>query len=77
MLGIISKPSLLKPHRYEVGHEGEYVKLTLGNTTITMRYEDAITLSQHLRVHGKAAKREAGDQSRHWHAVAILNGAPE
>lgn len=77
MFSILSRPSVLKPHRYSVAHEGDLVALTIGNTTIKMRYEDAITLSQHLRVHGKAAKRAAGDQSRHWSAVAIMGGAPE
>jgi hypothetical protein len=77
MFGIISRPSLLKPSRVKVEHEGELVVLEINGTRIKMGYENAITLSQWLRVHGKAAKRFAGDGSRHWHAVAVLSGAPE
>lgn len=50
------------------------VKLSIGNTDIRMPYETAIQLSQWLRVRGKQAKRTAGDMSRHWSALAILDG---
>lgn len=77
MFGIRVKPSLLKPTKVQVTTEGEYVLLTIGNNTMRMSYEHAITLSQWLRVRGKEAKRFAGDGSRHWHALAIANGAPD
>lgn len=50
------------------------VTLSIGNSTIKMPYETAIQLSQWLRVRGKEAKRRAGDMSRHWSAVAVLEG---
>lgn len=77
MFNILSRPAVLKPHKVSVSTDGDYVLLTLGNSTMRMRYEDAITLSQWLRVRGKEAKRFAGDASRHWHGIAIANGAPE
>ena len=77
MLGIFSKPAVLKPHKVTVVTDGEYVLLTIGNSQMRLRYEDAITLSQWLRVRGKEAKRFAGDVSRHWHGIALANGAPE
>lgn len=77
MFNILSRPTVLKPHKVSVVCDGEYVLLTIHNTTMRLRYEDAITLSQWLRVKGKEAKRFAGDVSRHWHGIAIANGAPE
>ena len=65
------------PHHVAVSTDGEFVVLEIGNSRMKMGYEDAITLSQWLRVRGKQAKQFAGDMSRHWHAVAVLNGAPE
>lgn len=53
---------------------GELVRLSIGNADIDMPYETALQLSQWLRVRGKQAKRLAGDQSRHWSAIAILDG---
>jgi hypothetical protein len=77
MFGIVRKPTVLKPHKVAVIADGEFVVLTIGNSSMRMRYEDAIALSQWLRVRGKEAKRFAGDVSRHWHGIAIANGAPE
>jgi hypothetical protein len=77
MFGIRSKPSLLKPSRVLVECEGELVVLEINGTRMKMSYENAITLSQWLRVRGKEAKRFSGDMSRHWHGIAVLNGAPE
>lgn len=65
---------LLSRQRIAVAVEGEMVKLSIGNADIRMPYETAIQLSQWLRVRGKEAKRTAGDMSRHWSAVAILDG---
>lgn len=65
---------LLSRQRLTVEVEGEMVKLSIGNSDIRMPYETAIQLSQWLRVRGKEAKRRAGDMSRHWSAIAILEG---
>ena len=66
--------TLLSQQRISVGTEGDLVTLTIGNATIKMPYETAIQLSQWLRVRGKQAKNKAGDMSRHWSALAILDG---
>jgi hypothetical protein len=65
---------LLSRQRIAVDTEGDMVKLSIGNADIRMPYETAIQLSQWLRVRGKEAKRTAGDMSRHWSAVAVLDG---
>lgn len=65
---------LLAKQRVEVAAEGEQVALTIGNSTLRMNYEAALQLSQWLRVRGKEAKRNAGDVSRHWSALAVLDG---
>jgi hypothetical protein len=70
---VVNSP-LLSRQRIAVGTEGELVTLTIGNATIKMPYETAIQLSQWLRVRGKEAKRQAGDMSRHWSVIAVLDG---
>lgn len=65
---------LLSRQRIAVAVEGDMVKLSVGNADIRMPYETALQLSQWLRVRGKQAKRAAGDMSRHWSAIAILEG---
>ncbi len=65
---------LLSKQRMSVEIEGDLVKLTIGNSDIRMPYETALQLSQWLRVRGKEAKRRAGDVSRHWSAIALLDG---
>lgn len=74
MANAIIKPPLLrfKETDIRVSDRGEYVEFTVGNGTLTMQYEDALKISQMLRVHAKRAKRRAGDNSRHWSAVAVL-----
>lgn len=66
--------ALLSRQRMSVDTEGDMIKLTIGNADIRMPYETALQLSQWLRVRGKEAKRRAGDMSRHWSAVALLDG---
>lgn len=72
-MGAVNSP-LLSRQRISVEADGEMVALTIGNATVRMPYETAIQLSQWLRVRGKEAKRTAGDFSRHWSAVAVLDG---
>ena len=69
-----SPSALMQQMRLGVEAEGALVKLTVGNSTITMGYETALQLSQWLRVRGKQAKKNAGDVSQHWSAVGILEG---
>lgn len=63
---------LLSRQRLAVRAEGEQVVLTIGNADVRMPYEAALQLSQWLRVRGKEAKRTAGDMSRHWSVLGIL-----
>lgn len=70
---IHSRPPLLRPEQVEVGVEGELVTITVGNSTLKLHYESALKLSQWVRVRAKQAKRECGDVSRHWSAVAVLD----
>lgn len=65
---------LLSRQRIAVAVEGDLVRLSIGNADIRMPYETALQLSQWLRVRGKEAKRCAGDMSRHWSAIAVLDG---
>jgi hypothetical protein len=65
---------LLSRQKISVEARGELVRLSIGNADIDMPYETAIQLSQWLRVRGKEAKRQAGDMSRHWSVIAVLDG---
>ena len=71
---VIVKPPVLELQRVSVGCAGEMVTITVGNSTLTLHYADALKLSQFVRVRAKQAKKWAGDQSRHWSAVAVLDG---
>jgi hypothetical protein len=64
---------VLKPTQIKVDHRGDLVIVQIGSSTMELPYEVAIQFSQWLRVHGKAAKRIAGDMSRHWSAIAMLD----
>ncbi len=66
--------SLLSRQRIAVEARGDMVRLSIGNADIDMPYETAIQLSQWLRVRGKEAKRRAGDMSRHWSVIGLLEG---
>lgn len=69
---IHTKPPLLTPQRIAVEAQGEHVLMHVGNSTLTMHYEDALKISQWIRVRAKEAKRLAGDMSRHWSVIAVL-----
>lgn len=63
---------LLRRQRVSVSDVGEMVKLEIGNYSIDFPYETALQLSAWLRVHAKRAKMRAGDTSRRWNVVGIL-----
>lgn len=65
---------LLQRQRIAVKARGDQVVLTIGNADIGFSYETALQLSQWLRVRGKEAKKNAGDMSRHWSAIGIIEG---
>ena len=74
MVAIVSK-NLLKRERVAVASEGDLVIMNFGNTQIKMHYEAALQVSQWIRLRAKEAKRRAGDASRHWSAIGILEDA--
>lgn len=71
---LITRPAVLRPERVEIGTENDLVTLTVGNSTVKFHYEDALKISQWLRMRAKQAKRSVGDVSRHWSALAVLDG---
>jgi hypothetical protein len=56
----------------KVDDNPELVAIQIGNTTLRIGYEDALKLSQWIRVRAKEAKHICGDRSRHWSVVANL-----
>lgn len=68
----IVKPPILTPQQVAVESRGELVMIHIGNSTLTMGYEDAIQLSNWIRVRAKESKHRAGDVSRHWSVIGIL-----
>lgn len=74
MVAIVNK-ALLKREHLAVSAEGDLVVMQLGNVTLKLGYEDALQLSQWIRVRAKEAKRTAGDTSRHWSLIGQLHDA--
>lgn len=68
----MATPKLFKKFIWNATQKGDNVVLRMGNADIEMGYEDALRMSQALRVAGKQAKAHAGDVSRHWSVIANL-----
>lgn len=68
----IVRPPQMKLERLEVREEGENVVLVIGDSEVRFHYETALKLSQWLRVRAKQAKKRAGDVSRHWSTLGVL-----
>ena len=66
---------ILKKTKIRIESEGELVVVNIGNSVFKLHYEDALLLSQWLRVRAKDAKRVAGDNSRHWSVIGTLHDA--
>jgi hypothetical protein len=64
---------LLKPQNTSVHVEGTLVVIKIGTSEIKMDYETALQLSTWMRVRGKEAKRNAGDDNRHWSVIGKLS----
>lgn len=69
---IIIRTPTFSAEEIKVSDVGENVEIQIGNSILTLPYPDALKISQMIRVHAKRAKRQAGDTSRHWSAMAIL-----
>lgn len=66
---------ILKRTIYGVRVEGIDVLMTIGPKVVTMDYATALKLSAFLRNGGRLAKRNAGDQGRHFTVFADLTDA--
>lgn len=75
MPAIHMKPPLLIKQNVTVESVGENVEVRIGNSTLTLHYESALLISQWIRMRAKESKRRAGDMSRHWSAIAVLEDA--
>ena len=75
MLIVGSRPDTLSKKQIAVGSEHDMVVIKVGNIRWKMKYEDALLLSQWIRIRAKEAKRRAGDISRHWSAIGIMHDA--
>lgn len=64
---------LVKQTQVAVWAERELVVLKIGSQEMKMGYEEALKLSAWLRLRGKEAKRNAGDNSRHWNCIADVS----
>lgn len=74
MVHVVSK-NLMKREVIAVAAEGDLVSIKLGNVEVKLGYEDALVLSQWIRVRAKEAKLTAGDTRRHWSVVGQLHDA--
>lgn len=68
-------PSLIESLKMEIGHLGQMVYLQIGNHKLEMDYPSAIKLASLLRVHGKQAKKFAGDSQKIYTEEAVLTDA--
>lgn len=64
--------SLFRPLKIRIFHEHDTVVMQIDGRELKMEYPYAIAISQQLRMHGKQAKKWAGDVSRHWSTDASL-----
>lgn len=62
-------------HPGSVGSEGRLVHVQIGDYALHMHYENALKLSQWLRVRAKEAKHTAGDTARHWSQIVSPEGS--
>ena len=69
------KRPIVKATTVAVSAELDQVVLKIGSSEMRFHYEDALALSQWLRVRAKQAKAFAGDHSRHWSALGVLTDA--
>jgi len=72
-----SPKTVLQDTRVQVSDVGDLVRVEFGSTVIDIPYETAFQISGWMRVHAKRAKATAGDTSRNWRTLAILDGLKE
>jgi hypothetical protein len=59
----------LTKHRMHVQADGSNVDVTLGHSRYGVPFDAALTISQWLRIHGRAARNEAGEKAS-WVKIA-------
>lgn len=64
--------SIIQKHHVRIWHELDTVVLEINGTSLKMEYPYAIAISEQMRLHGKQAKKFAGDKSKHWSTEASL-----
>lgn len=72
---VIVRPSLMTQQKVAVTSEGDLVAITVGNSTMRMRYNDALLFSQWIRLRAKESKRRSGDTGSHWSVLGTLHDA--
>ena len=74
-----SAPTVLQKQDIAVWHEGELVKLKVGDTgpVLTFDYLTAFKVLELMRYHAKQAKGFAGDGMISWRTLAVLTDAEE
>ena len=69
--------NMVRKTAWSARSQNDQVVLRIGNADISMDYEDALRISQALRVAAKQSKKFAGDISRHWSVIATLTNAEQ
>lgn len=64
--------SLFQQLKVRVFHELDTVVLDINGTELKMEYPYAIAVAEKIKLHGKQAKKWAGDSSKHWSTAASL-----
>lgn len=68
-------PSVLKSGNMVIEHDMDSVKVTIDGQTLTMDWRTAIKMSQLLKIHGKQAKKFAGEFGTAILTEAVLTDA--
>lgn len=75
MAVLLKTKPLLKQERISVNDECDLVVMQLGNVEVSLPYAAALQLSAWLRLHGRRAKRFAGDTSKNMAALGYLSAS--
>lgn len=68
----IHRRPMMSKQKWVVSDVHDQVEVRIGNTTIILHYEDALSIGMAIQHHGKQAKATAGDMSRHVRALGTL-----
>lgn len=68
----IHRRPIMSKEKWKVSDVHDQVEIKIGNTTIVIHYEDALSIGLAIQHHGKQAKATAGDLSRHMRVLGTL-----